>query len=366
MKKVRTLTQQEIIDSLPTPCHGLLTLAPRVGKTRICLSQLKKEKVKRVLWVTPSIKLRDEDIPAEFIKWKAKVLLRNSDIICYSSLENHIGEYDVVILDEYQDITVANTQPLFNGKIKYKRIIGLSGTHPKHFNKQLILDKLDLKILVSVGIDEAVDKGLIADYNVTVINCKTNNVDKNIKAGNKVKSWMQTERQAYQYLCDNIFKPFFTIKRLRFIYDSPTKEAVATKLLSKIKGRKIVFCSSIAQAERLGNGNTFHSKTTKDRLDLFQDKKINELFCVNSGGVGFTYEDVEDFIIIQTDSDKKGGTTQKLTRSLLNQGNEYKGRIWFICLEDTQDKIWLEAALSNLDPSKIRKIKAIDLENGIE
>lgn len=291
-------------------------------KTKICLTQLKKEKVKKVLWVTPSTKLRDEDIPNEFIKWKAKVLLRNADIICYASLEEQIGEYDVIVLDEYQYITEANTQPLFDGSIKFKRIIGLSGTHPKHIEKQMILDRLRLSVVAKVDIDEAAEKGLIADYEINIVNCETDAINKNIKAGNKVKSWMQTEREAYAYLSRNIFKPFFSIKRLRLIYDSPTKEQVANKLISLIKGRKMVFCSSIAQAERLGKGNTFHSKRNDTKLQEFIRKEIDELYCVNSGGIGFTYEDVEDFIIIQANSDKKGETTQKLAENFwLNQLN---------------------------------------------
>lgn len=366
MNKIRDDTQQEILDSLPNPCHGLLNLAPRVGKTKICLSLLKREKAKKVLWVTPSTKLRDEDIPAEFLKWKAKVLLRNADIICYASLGEHKGNYDVIVLDEYQYITEANSQPLFDGNIKYKRIIGLSGTHPKHIEKQEILDKLNLKILAKVGIDEAAEKGLIADYTINIVTCETDDFHKTIKAGNKEKSWVQTERQAYAYLSRNIFRPFFAIKRLRFIYDSPTKEKVAKELLSLLKGRKMVFCSGIDQAERLGNGNTYHSKRNNEKLQQFVKKEIDELYCVNSGGVGFTYEDVEHFVIIQANSDKKGETTQKLARSLLSQENGYKGKIWFVCLVDTQDKNWLKEALKDFDENKIKVIKSNELRNGIK
>ena len=49
---------------------------------------------------------------------------------------------------EYQDLTISNVEPLLNGKIKYKTILGLSGTHPKHKDKQSIYDILKLKSLV--------------------------------------------------------------------------------------------------------------------------------------------------------------------------------------------------------------------------
>ena len=92
--------QKEIVDSLDTPCHGLLNLAPRVGKTKIGIDIIKKEKPKKILWVTPSAKLRDEDIPAEFKQWKALGYLKKTDIICYASLSGHVGKYDKIILDE--------------------------------------------------------------------------------------------------------------------------------------------------------------------------------------------------------------------------------------------------------------------------
>ena len=96
----RDLIQQEILDNLPEITHGLLQLAPRVGKTKLGIDIIKREKPKSVLWVTPNTKLRDEDIPAEFKQWKALRYLSKTDIICYASLSNHTGNYDKVILDE--------------------------------------------------------------------------------------------------------------------------------------------------------------------------------------------------------------------------------------------------------------------------
>lgn len=335
-------------------------------KTKIGIEILRRELPKKVLWVTPSSKLRDEDLPQEFIKWKAKVLLRKLTFLCYKSLADHVGEYDTVILDEYQDITEDNSTPLLNGQIRYKNIIGLSGTHPKHEAKQEILDKLGLKVIAKMGIDEAIGKGLIADYNINIIECELDSTNRYIKAGNKTKQWLQTEKEAYSYMTKNIFKPFMAIRRMRFIYDSPVKERVAKSLLEKLGGRRLVFCSSIEQAERLGKneslGNfTYHSKTDDKMLKKFMNQEIDELFCVQAGGVGFTYEKVDNFIIIQANSDKKGETTQKLARSLLDQENGYKGNIWFICLVDTKDKNWLEEALKDFDVSKVKVIKSNEL-----
>ena len=40
----RDLVQQEILDSIPNPSHGLVKLAPRVGKTKIGIEIIKREK----------------------------------------------------------------------------------------------------------------------------------------------------------------------------------------------------------------------------------------------------------------------------------------------------------------------------------
>ena len=96
----RDLVQQEILDNISNPAHGLLLLSPRMGKTKLGIDIIKREKPKKVLWVTPNTKLRDEDIPAEFKQWKATTYLKKTDIICYASLSNHKGNYDKIILDE--------------------------------------------------------------------------------------------------------------------------------------------------------------------------------------------------------------------------------------------------------------------------
>ena len=95
----RELIQQEILNNIPNPAHGLLQLAPRVGKTKLAINIIKREKPKKILWITPNTKLRDEDIPAEFKQWKATTYLKKTDIICYASLVNHTGNYDKIILD---------------------------------------------------------------------------------------------------------------------------------------------------------------------------------------------------------------------------------------------------------------------------
>tara|TARA_R110000850_G_scaffold34024_2_gene92263 strand:- start:4338 stop:5453 length:1116 start_codon:yes stop_codon:yes gene_type:complete len=360
----------ECLEILDNPCKSILLLSPRVGKSRIGIGYIKLHQLKKILWVTPTVKLRDEDIPDEFIKWKAKKHLPGATIVCYSSLAAQEGKYDLVILDEIQAITEANAKPLLNGKIKTKSILGLTGTMPKHEEKLKLIKQLGLKIEKEITIDEAVEDNMIADYKVNVLEVPMDAVNKNIKAGTKDKPFMTTEAANYAYLSKNIarmmFNPnksllqFAILKRLRFIYTSPTKLSTAKKLLNYLDGRKLIFTGSIDHAEQVSK-HTYHSKTTRDDLNLFLDGKVDVLACVNAGGTGFTYTNVDHFIIVQADSNKSGGFIQKLARSLLLQ-KDYTASIWVITLQGSQDEVWVTNALAELDSSKIEYVNIKNLK----
>jgi superfamily II DNA or RNA helicase len=370
MKDRREEIHKEIEDSLKAPPHGIYLLSPRIGKSRLAIQIIKKFNLKSVLWVTPSVELRDVDIPKEFVKWKAKRFVTKTTIICYDSLSVQIGQFDMVILDEIQKLTEANTEPLFNGKIKYKTILGLTGTMPKHDEKLALIRRLKLPILKEITIDEAVEGQMVADYKVNVLEVPLDTINKNIKAGTKAKPFFTTEFANYQYLSKNIarmmYQPdkrmltFAILKRLRFIYTSPTKLQTAMNLIKHLKGRKLVFAGSIEHAEAL-SPHTYHSKTNRDDLDLFLQEKLDLLACVNAGGTGFTYTNVDHFVIVQADSNKSGNFIQKLARSLLLQ-KDYVASIWVICLTGTQDEIWVKSALEQLDQSKIEYINIKNLK----
>lgn len=362
MNEEKNIKQKEILDKLLPNPHGILLLAPRFGKTKLTIDILNRDNPKKILWVTPNAKLRDEDIPKEILEWSGQKLLDITSIICWASLNQATGFYDTIILDEYQYITEDNSFPLLSKNLHCNNIICLSGTHPKDKIKQQILNRLKLRVLHSMSIEEAVDTNMIADYEVEIVQCYLNSEDKNVKAGNKAKPFYITEKAQYEYLTKQIDSlkergyntTLLTRLRMHFIYKSSTKEFIAKELLKLLSNqRNFIFCSNIEQAERLGNGNTYHSKTNDKKLNEFINEEIDELYCVKAGGVGYTYRNVDNFIIIQSDSDNNGLTTQKLCRSLVEQGN-YKAKIWFIVLRETVDFNWLSNTLQRFNSEKIK------------
>lgn len=360
----RTQIQDQIIADLPERPHGILDLSIRMGKTRITTLLLKKDNVENILWVTPNTKLRDEDIPAEIKKWWNKTALQRFDIICWSSLAKipNLGHYDTIVLDEIQYITPANAENLL--LLDHQtNIIGLTGTMPKHIEKKELFQTLDLKVLKSVHIDEAVDNNIIADYEITVHEIAPDNINKDIKAGSKTKPFMTTEYKQLEFLSKAVGRAMYgdkkqlqfrILQRMRGIYDSKSKMTLAKKLRDSLKGRKLFFCASIKQAEEVCE-HRYHSKTTDKDLKAFQAGEIDSIAMVNAGGTGFSYRDVDHFIIVQANSDKRGDVTQKIGRSLLNQGKGYKAQIHICELIGTQDSKWVASALEKFNTNKITK-----------
>lgn len=335
---------------------GTYLMSPRIGKTRILIELIKKFKYKKILWVTPNTKLRDEDIPNEFIKWKAKSYLNKTTIICYSSLVKQLGDYDLIVLDEIQTLSSNQSEVFISKKLTYKSLIGLTGTLPKHKIKLDILSYLGLdKILKEVSIEEAIDNNIVADYRITTIGIPLDSINRNILSGNETKSFYQTEYQKYKYLtsvCENTLSSIFFLRRMRFIHNLPSKLRYAKYVLTKLKGRTLIFCSNIEQSNKL-DVPTFNSKTNKDNLEKFIRGEIDILAMVNAGGVGYTFNNVDNVLIIQADSNKNGLSLQKVCRSLIYRPN-YTAKIYILYSKDTVDKSWVFSLLEDLDKSKIK------------
>jgi len=356
-KKERTELQDEIVQEVVPGSSGLLHLSPRLGKTRIIIQVIKRDKPKSILWVTPSSELAENEIPKEFNKWGAKRFKKDLVTSTWASLSKITGYYDLIILDEVQKITGAHLAVLKRLQSK-GQILGMTGTPSSTISKQEIYEELGLKVIYQLLMDEAVEKGVLADYTVNIIKVPlSHKEDVHIKA--KTFEFITSEYKQYQYLTKQVEQFKGTIKakfpilnRMRAIKDSKSKFDVTKNLISKLKGRKLIFCSSINQAEKF-SPYTFHSKTDDKNLLAFQEGIIPEVYMVNSGGIGFTFKELDHLIITQINSDKNGDSSQKITRTLLKQPKGYKACIWIILLEGTQDEVWGEQLLKKFNPDKV-------------
>lgn len=339
--------------------QGILALATGVGKTKICLDYLVNQGELKILWVVPTEKLRDEDVPNEWKKWeKLEYFNKHVTTICYASLPTVQGEtYDYIVLDEAHRLT--DLKYSFFMKNKVSKIICLTATPPHEVEKRHLLHHLlKLKVIKRVTIDEAVDRHLIAPYKITCIGVRMSQ-DKNIKWGKRTVS----ERARYNYWDRKIdymevarqrVPQEVRLARMHAIYKAPSKVITAKKWVENNldpNERMILFSSSIANAESL-ESSTFHSKRNSEDYDKFNQGLSNRISVVKVLDEGVNLYNVEGAVFTQVISNERN-LIQRLGRTVRwRQGHESKVIIFYYL--NTVDETWVYRAVQGLDPKRIQ------------
>jgi len=338
----------------------------RVGKTKIAIDAIKKSKFKRILWVTTSTKLRDVDIPEEFIKWRAKTWLKKTTICCWQSLHKMSKDYDLVILDEIQKITPLSSTFFHRNRVP---IVALTGTLSKDEVKKDILSELQLKVLYDYNLISATNDNIIADYKLNIVEFNLDDTKKNIHVTFKDKTrdpYYTTEFRRYQYYNRIIQKIMFSGKkvpfylmlaRMRLLHSSWQKEKFVKEFLAENPDKRyLIFCSTQKQAEEICS-NVFHSKSGDAAYKAFQNKQINHLAVVNIVDTGYTFYDMDGGIVIGSNSNKNGNISQKLARMLVPRSDGQPTNLYLLCMLNTQEeKKWVKNSIVDFDPSKINYI----------
>lgn len=369
--KFRKELSEEILSLTPKEGRSRWLLSPRFGKSKLAIDLIKRDKPKKVLWVTPFTRLAKVSIPEEFIKWKAKSYLGKVTTVTWRSLDKVKGHFDLVILDEEQFITPKNSITLLNGELTFDSMVSMTGTPSKNKEKLWLLGILGLKTVYDFNIDEAVETNILADYGINVIEVPLS-FEKSIHIKTKKADFMTSEAKNYLYVDSQYEKAkvsnpskakYLALNRMNIIYNSPSKTSAARFLGDKLKGRKMFFCANSSQASKISKF-TYNSKTDDKHFNQFLEGKIEEIALVHKGGVGDTYKDVKHLIIVQADSDVNGSTSQKIARVLLKQEN-YKAKIWILVLKHTQDEQWVSLTLKNFNDKKInvKTLKEFEDEN---
>jgi superfamily II DNA or RNA helicase len=404
--------QNSILETLSLSPNGRLILSPRFGKTRLILKILKRlNKNVSILWVTPFNVLKPQIIK-EFKDFDFGNLVIDLQISTWSSLDKTYGNYDFIILDEEQYITEKNSKNLLDNTLSSTCILSMTGTATKKKEKIDIYKKLNLNILADFSISQAVDQGVLSDYEIRVLNIQYDRqnffmnklqqslnpigayevLDNKIvftgkkegclalanlsesKNGTMLHKVFNKDSMCCGYLMEDLKTGKVTIQGIDYylknynyyssnvnvlslfnqIKDYHQKIRAAKSVLSIIDGKALVFSASIKQAEKLCE-NTYHSKSTDNKLEDFINDKIDRLSLVNLGSVGSNFLNLKHLLLVQCDSDRNGKSTQKITRILLKEKDK-KPIIWLFCLKGTQDEKWVENTLQSFDKNKIKYI----------
>lgn len=352
--------------------------ATGVGKSKIAIDRivetLKISPNAKILLVVPTEQLRDNNWKEEFDNWGYSEYWNKVERECYASISKlSYNEYELVIFDEFHNITIANTEFINNNIIN--NLMCLSATPPKNKEKKDLMELYGIKIVYEVTLDVAVKLRLVSPYEIVVVEARLDSKNAIIPAGTKLKPYLTTEAKQYEYLDTRVNKLMFSknpkdkealkfaiFNRMRFIYNLPTKTEVAKQILKRLPedARKIIFCGSINQAEEL-SPYRFHSKSSQDHLKAFMNQEISELSCVKSLNEGMNVNGADYAVVVQSDSNDKN-LIQRIGR-LIRYKAGHIGKIIIIVCIDTVDEKWVQNSLEKLDKSKIRVIRYENLIN---
>jgi len=362
----------------------------RMERELILLEHYLQNESKPILLVTPTEKLRDENWPREFSDWDCHYMYdRNVKAICFASLKNEMNNptrYKLIILDEVHRLTeLSATAFLQTGEDVLTTflstnladaVMGLTATVPdpkRDPEKAAIIAKI-APVVFTYSLDQGVADGMIADYEIRVIETYLDDSTKNITAGTKTAPFQTTEYAQYNYMEKQIKKyraqaggaatpkqkasleklaMFATMARNRFLYNLPSKTALAAKCIKSISAgkRTLVFAGSIAQCEELLGENVYHSKSGSTAINRFNTAQINILGVVNAANEGLNFFELDQSLIIQVDSNERN-LVQRVGRCL-RQRDGHKAIIYILCVQGTADERWLEKSLKGFDQSKI-------------
>lgn len=364
----KTALQKEICDSMEHYPWCRLLLAPRVGKTKLIIDKIKKDKYDSILWVTPFTELIPK-VEEEFITWKAKRYVKKLTCVTWKSLATIEGDYDLIVFDEEQFITANGVHNLLNGSLNTKALISMTGTATTNRDKINLYSRLKLEIAYEISINDAVEIGLLCDYEINIIG-----VDLDTRKNKEIKmkkggSFMTSDFESYKYvhkktekaIKSGVNKDFEIRNRMNTIFNNKTKLETSQRVIDTLFGRKLIFAPTQKLTEAYCE-SYYHSKSGNKHLQKFIKGETDCLSLIHKGGTGFTYKALDHLIITQADSDATGRTSQKISRTLLKQGT-YKAHIWIICLMGTQDVVWVQAALKRFNKDKINFLTLEDYEN---
>lgn len=366
--------------------NWILYLSTGFGKTKAAIDWINKyhEPNTEYIWLVPTQTLRDTDVPIELKKWNC---VRNPTVLCYTSSSKipimvkqlrELNKKIVLILDEAHKITKRSYD---NIKGNYDNILMLTATKPKDLDKQLMLNSLLQKQykenIISYNINQSADAKITADFEIHLIPFMLDNKHKTIPMGSKGKGKYNVS-ESYYYnrasaTINNLQRIKYAMKskediekqnkqiefqifnRARFIYNLPKKQVIAKQLINKLlesnKNKRIlIFAKLIKQIEEI-TPHVYHSKSSDEALNKFEKQEINILGCVDALNEGKNITNVDTAIIIGLDSNYKN-LIQRLGRICRFKEGK-KAILYIVYAVDTQERVWVESALQDIDKSRI-------------
>ncbi|NBW33732.1 MAG: hypothetical protein EBR30_01605 [Cytophagia bacterium] len=337
---------------------GILNLCPRFGKIRTTINILKELKPKSIIIAYPDTKIK-ESWESEFKQMKYK----NENIQYTTHLSLHKyqeEEFDLVVIDEIHLLSEAQIEAARTLLEHNPRVLGLTGTLSR-WTEETLAQELNLMVVAHYPIEQAIEEGVIVDYEITVVQVPLDNTRKQ-----DYKGKLRTEKaqfEAYGWVIDQMErqnKPtmFLRLARMRIIQNSIAKMEKTRELIKKHKDERVlVFCGVTKISDQLGIP-VYHSKAgEKETFEAFANGKGNHLAVIKIGNTGVTYKPLNRVIINYFDSNGEN-LAQKINRCMAMEYNnpDKKAQIYIVCSTEDVERKWLRSALEFFDKSKIKYI----------
>ena len=353
---LRNKRQEEFANIwLESDRFGILNLCPRFGKIYTTINILEKlDKNINILIAYPDIKIK-ESWEADFKtrKYKNKNIVYTTHL-SIKKLSNYF--FDLVILDEIHLLSEAQIEAV--RELTCTKVLGLTGTLSS-WTETTLLEELELPVIATYPIEQAIAEGVIVDYEISVIKVPLDNVTQI-----QYKTKLKTEKQqfdSYGYIINKMQSGgqdtmFLRLSRMRIIQNSLAKLKATKKILSENStDRILVFCGLTKIADALGIPS-YHSKSSeKDIFQDFAEGKGNHLAVVKIGNTGVTYTPLNKVIINYFDSNAEN-LAQRINRCMAMEYNtpDKKAHIYIISSNEEVEMKWLNKALEFFDKSKIK------------
>ena len=338
---------------------GILNLCPRFGKIRTTIHILNELKSDQILIAYPDNKIKQSWID-EF-----ELMGYKNDNITYTthrSIEKYIDVYDIVIIDEIHLLSPNQRRVCEDLILSNSNILGLTGTLSKWTKKDLQTE-LGLHVMASYPIEKAIEEGVIADYEITVIKVP---LDNSVVQTYTKRNIRKTELQQFKFLSGQINRMMYTggntmfsrLARMRIIQNSVSKLNKTKEILQDNPDERIlVFCGITRVADELGIPS-YHSKSKdKEALLRFAEGEGNHMAVVKIGNTGVTYKPLNKVIINYFDSNSEN-LAQKINRCMAMEYDtpDKKSHITIITYDQNVEQKWLNKALEFFDKSKIKYV----------
>lgn len=356
--ELRNQRQKELAQKwIDSGKFGIICAAPRFGKIRTSINVLKHYNPHAtVLIAYPDNKIKDSWI-ADF-----ETMGYDNPNITYTthlSLKKYTSfEFDLVIIDEIHLLSEAQIEACKELLEGNDCVLGLTGTLSSWTEKTLY-EELGLSVVANYTIDQAIQEGVIVDYEITVVRVPLDDRRKN-----NYKGKMRTEKAqfaAYGWVINSLEEQgkstmFLRLARMRIIQNSVAKMEKTRELLKKHKNERVlVFCGVTKIADQLGIPSYHSKKTEKQIFDDFAEGKGNHLAVVKIGNTGVTYKPLNRVIINYFDSNAEN-LAQKINRCMAMEYNnpDKKAQIYIVCSTEDVEAKWLKKALEFFDSNKIK------------